>query len=286
MSALTKIAVVLLVVTSLLLSAGVVVFVNKVEDFRRSDEARSAELSKEKSLHNDTKAILAAAQDSATAVDSQLKGQIAQLGSTISERQKEIAGLQQQIATLTGQLTTEKANMAVATQTQAGLQQQLAGMQTQVAELRGIRDKLVEERHKLNVDLTDALSKLEATERARQRAAENAGRAGAELNDLQRKLEGAGIALNAIPKRIAEGTPSLEGVVNSVFVAGGKPWASISIGSKDNVTKDMKFNVVSDNEFLGYLIIQSTEPNEAIGVLDGPKVEKVRTGNQVKTQLQ
>ena len=96
----------------------------------------------------------------------------------------------------------------------------------------------------------------------------------------------AGIPLNAIPSRIAAGTPNLQGVVNSVFVAGGKPWASISIGSKDNVTKDMKFNVVSDDEFLGYLTIQSTEPNEAIGVLEGPKVDKVRTGNQVKTQLQ
>ena len=40
MSALTKIAIVLLVIASLLLSAGVVVFVNKVEDFRA--EAKTA----------------------------------------------------------------------------------------------------------------------------------------------------------------------------------------------------------------------------------------------------
>ena len=70
------------------------------------------------------------------------------------------------------------------------------------------------------------------------------------------------------------------------FNAGGKPWAYISLGSKDNVKKDMRFNVVNNNEFLGYLIIQSTEPNNAAGVLEGPGVNKIKSGDQVKTQLQ
>ena len=71
-----------------------------------------------------------------------------------------------------------------------------------------------------------------------------------------------------------------------MFNAGNKPWASITIGSKDMVEKGMKFNVVNGSEFLGYLTIQTAEPTEAAGVLEGPKVEKVKSGDLVKTQLQ
>ena len=71
---------------------------------------------------------------------------------------------------------------------------------------------------------------------------------------------------------------------------GGDPW-TIGVGHTSaagapNVVKGMKFHVVNNSEFLGYLIIQSTEPNEATGVLDGPGVERVHTGDPVKTQLQ
>jgi hypothetical protein len=103
------------------------------------------------------------------------------------------------------------------------------------------------------------------------------------MGELEAKMAAAGFRPDTLPKRLNEGTPVLEGVVSSVFPAGGKPWASISLGAKDNVVKGMKFNVVNNNEFLGYL---TTEPNEATGVLDGPAVEKVHTGDQVKTQLQ
>ena len=48
----------------------------------------------------------------------------------------------------------------------------------------------------------------------------------------------------------------------------------------------MRFNVVNNNEFLGYLTVQTTEPDEAAGVLEGPGVTKVKQGDQVKTQLQ
>ena len=44
--------------------------------------------------------------------------------------------------------------------------------------------------------------------------------------------------------------------------------------------------VLWNTKDLGYLTIQTTEPNEATGVLDGPAVDKVHTGDQVKTQLQ
>ena len=104
---------------------------------------------------------------------------------------------------------------------------------------------------------------------------------------LRKRIADAGFANpDSLPTRTTAGTQPLEGVVHNVFLAGNKPWASISIGSKDNVTRGMRFNVHNNDQFLGYLTIQSTEPTEAAGVLEGPGVDKVKTGDQVKTQLQ
>jgi seryl-tRNA synthetase len=172
------------------------------------------------------------------------------------------------------------------TKVQEGLQGQLAAAQAQVTDLRKIRDQLVDERHSLNVQLTDALSKVDALGRAYKNAEERLQGKTAELDDVTNKVKAAGMNIGNLPKRGNEGTPQLEAVVSSVFNAGGKPWASVTIGSKDMVEKGMKFNVVNNQEFLGYLTIQTTEPTEAAGVLEGPKVEKVKTGDVVKTQLQ
>ena len=53
------------------------------------------------------------------------------------------------------------------TKVQEGFQGQLAGAQTQITALRADRDKLENERNSVNVQLTDALSKVDALEKAR-----------------------------------------------------------------------------------------------------------------------
>lgn len=285
MSALTKIAVILLVIASLLLSAGVVVFVNKVEDFRTTSVNAEEALKREQRGHGDMRNQYALATQS-------LLDQAKDFNTRMEAVKKESSDKDVQIGTLKGQIATldqDKKNVEVAmtnlTKVQEGLQGQLVAAQQQVTDLRQIRDKLVEERHGLNVQLTDAVSKVEALNRAYKNAEERLQGARASLEDLERKVVAAGLTVNTLPNRI-NAAPQLEGVVSGVFTAGGKPWASVSLGSKDMVEKGMKFNVVNNQEFLGYLVIQTTEPNEAAGVLEGPKVQKVRQGDLVKTQLQ
>jgi len=169
---------------------------------------------------------------------------------------------------------------------QEGLQGQLGAATQQVTELRKIRDQLVEERHTLNVQLTDAVAKIDALDRQRKNAEERATTAQIENDQFKATLASKGISPDTARRGLARGNEPLEGVVSGVFNAGGKPWASISLGSKDNVEKGMRFNVVNNNEFLGYLTVQTTEPTEAAGVLEGPGVTKVKQGDQVKTQLQ
>jgi predicted nucleic acid-binding Zn-ribbon protein len=286
LSALTKIAVVLLVVASLLLSAGVVVFVNKVEHYKMSAEGSETQNQRLTATNRDLTAQLGSANTQLLAMSKDLNSHLDTLKQEVATKDNEVAGLKTTIAKIETDKKGVETALASMTKVQEGQQTQLAGALAQITELRAVHDKLVDERHGLNVQLTDALSKIDALNRAYKNAEERAAGLHASLDALQIKVKNAGFTESTLPNRGFAGTPVLEGVVSSVFNAGNKPWASITIGAKDNVEKGMKFNVVNNSEFLGYLTIQSTEANEATGVLEGPKVEKVHTGDQVKTQLQ
>jgi len=286
LSALTKIAVVLLVVASLLLSAGVVVFVNKVEHFKNTADEATAMYNKEVLVRKDATQQVAAL-NAALLSQTELANKAAEtLKGEVATKEAAIVDLKNQLAKLETDKKVIEVALADMTRTQQGIQGLLAAAQAQVTELRASLDKTVNERDHVNVALTDALAKVDALERARRNLEEQKAGLRASLEDLEARMKKAGFTRETLPARVAEGTPVLEGVVKDVFSAGSKPWASITLGSKDNVTKGMKFNVINNNEFLGYLTIQTTEPNEATGVLDGPAVEKVHTGDQVKTQLQ
>jgi hypothetical protein len=86
------------------------------------------------------------------------------------------------------------------------------------------------------------------------------------------------------PEAITAAAGPINGVVRSVDIIGGKKYATISVGSADNVTKGMKFSVISKDDFLGFLTVESVEPNAAIGQVEG-KVDKIQAGVSVKTQL-
>jgi len=53
------------------------------------------------------------------------------------------------------------------------------------------------------------------------------------------------------------------------------------------VSKGMVFNVIDreQGDFLGYLEVDSVEPEEAVGRLTGPRVADIRPGSEVRTQL-
>jgi len=287
LSALTKVAVALLVVASLLLSAGVVVFVNKADEFGKSMQVKTDMLTKEQAAAADTRAQLDAAHAELQTAAAAANARVAQLQGELTSAQAAAQAAKSELATR----DQEKKNVEVAMQNmvkvQEGLQGQLGAASQQVSELRKIRDQLVEERHTLNVQLTDAMAKVDALDRQRKNAEERAASARAEADDIMSKAQNAGIALGPnTPNRTNRGAQPLEGVVKQVFNAGGKPWASISLGAKDNVEKGMRFNVVNNNEFLGYLTVQTADTSEAAGVLEGPGVNKVKQGDEVKTQLQ
>jgi hypothetical protein len=285
LSALTKISVVLLVLASLLLSAATIAFVNKTEEFQTTIKTATETADREKSAHNSTKQLVAAREQEIVTQAALANQRDSQMNTTIQRLNADILGLNGQITKADQEKKAAEANAQTIAGALKASQDQNTNYQSQVADLRKFRDQLVEERHSLNTQLTDALSKVAALETARKGAEEKAAGLQGKYDDLVARVQGAGMNIAALPQRQAGG-PALEGVVTSTFPAGGKPWASISIGTKDNVAKGMKFNVHNSQEFLGYLTIQNAEPTEAVGVLEGPGIDKIKAGDQVKTQLQ
>jgi hypothetical protein len=275
----------LLVIASLLLSAGTIVFVNKVEEFQTTVTAAQADRNREMTAHNTTKQLLTAAQQDVLTTSQAANARESALR---KERDDLNAKMLEMSATLTKADQDKKAAEVNAQTIAAALkasQDQNTAYQQQVADLRQYRDKLVEERFALNTQLTDAIAKVNALETARKGAEEKAAGLQGQYDQLVARVESAGMKVASLPQRQVGGPP-LEGVVTNVFQAGGRPWAAISLGGKDNVTKGMRFNIHNNQEWLGYLTVQSVEPNEAVGVLEGRAPEKVRPQDQVKTQLQ
>ena len=285
MSALTKIAVVLLVIASLLLSAGTIVFVNKAEEFQANAKSHKDETERERS-----NARIASA--AANAREQELIGQAQAANARESALSKQVGDQASQILQLSSQVTkadqekkAAEVNAQVIAAALKASQDQNTAYQSQVGDLRKFRDDLVTERHALNTQLTDALSKVAALETARKGAEEKAVGFEGKFNELLAKVQAKGLRLEDFQHVVPAGPP-LEGVITQRFSAGGKPWAQISLGARDNVTKGMRFNVHNNQEFLGYLTIQSVEPTEAVGVLEGKAPEKVKVQDQVRTQLQ
>ena len=285
MSVLTKLFIVLLVVTSLLLSAATVVFVNRVEDFKKtSTDAKSAlalantaaeaARSSEREYRTQIRAVEADAEKKVDA----LKSEIAANAKVVLEKEASIAQLtkdaQVQLATTKGQSDAVRST-----------QEENKGLQSAITDSRTKNDSLLKENGELNKRVTELDRKNEQLARANAYAQERLVELIAENAKLITIIRANGGMQNN-PAVTAAAAGPINGVVRSVDVIGGKKYATISVGSSDNVAKGMKFNVINTRtgDFLGYLTVDSVQPNEAIGQLEG-KVDQIQAGVEVKTQL-
>jgi hypothetical protein len=77
-------------------------------------------------------------------------------------------------------------------------------------------------------------------------------------------------------------------VVRNTFKVGEVEYATVGLGSADGVSKGTKFNVVdpTGKQFLGYLTIDTVQPNESSGHLTGPNVPAIQRGSPVMTSWQ
>lgn len=289
MSPLTKLFVVLNVVLSLLLTAGTVVFVNQVEDFKHTNDVQKAQVNKLQAANSELETQVAAAQTREQSTVSELNTQVEAAKQRVNEIQGGALQKDADLAQLKTQLAIQSADVTRMGEALKASEDTKAHLLQQVGDLRGSNDKLVAQNASLNQTVTDLTNKYEVVQRDLKFVSEQLTEAKTTADKQGAMLRDAGINQQQLASYTAPatGAPAISGVVRAVRPIAGIPYATISVGSADQVAKGMQFKVVGgDNgQFLGVLTVDSVELNEATGRLQGPKVGDIKAGSQVKTQL-
>lgn len=287
MSALTKVFIVLLVVLSMLLTAGLVVFVNRTENWKLASadtQARLVTAQREKAELNDQLLVVKADdQHQITA----LRAQLTNTQNDLTAAQGTIADKSSQIAQLTSDGLVKDGQVSNATEAMKTAQSQNGVQQATIGKMRDDQANLQKQNSDLNLAVSKLNNQLEVTERQRRNLAEENVQLAADLKSARDLIHTANLDRGQ-PAQIVNPTStiSLTGVIRDKKVIAGVPYATISLGSADAVSKAMQFKVIDTNRnlFLGYLTVDTVEPHEATGRLSGPHPDAVQPGAEVRTQ--
>ncbi|MGA3065723.1 MAG: hypothetical protein ABSF29_02630 [Tepidisphaeraceae bacterium] len=293
MSPLTKVFVVLLVVTSMLSTAGFVVF---VQNIRPLQPQLDAERSAEESARQQAGLALAAKEQAEAQRDQEIANHqadrtkdaavLAMSEKNLNDAQVQIAQLQAEKTNLQATVNTLNSNLALTASTADKLNQQ-------VADLRTRNDALTKQSEDDTKQLSDLTSQTETQGATLEQTQEKLQ---AEL-ERDQKLSGWVRDHSGSPDDIVAGgstavgaaAPAIDGRILEKSTINGVPYVTISVGSADGVERGMQFYVVDpvSAQFLGIVTIDTVDSNNSIGKLDGDadKIAQVRAGNDVKTQL-
>lgn len=306
MSALTKVFVVLHVILSVMLVAGMVTFVNKVENHREArikaeDQGKVAVAQRDSALAD---AQLARAERDTAVATANNRAQANE--QAFNAQLEQVARLQGEVQS--GKLDVQKAQIQVQTalgQAKAA-QEALATAETALQQVRKESDDLQRKYSEAMVAISDTTQKLDATGNRYRKIQEDLTAAQATIEDLRKRGAG-GLSFEqpgGAPGRPAPAAPgaaaptpgagpvaanqNLKGVVRSKRTIQGVEYATISLGSADNVQRGMQFRVIDRqaNKFLGFMTVASVDYNEATGPLQGPAVNQIKAGSEVITNWQ
>jgi len=288
-SFLTKLFVVLLVVLSLLFTAATVVFVNRVGDFKTVAQQTENTLRAEKLRAEQLEREATVAKQAAVDQMNQLTTTNSQLNQQLTAAQADGAKKDAGVADLRNQLALQTLALTQSTEAAKASETQRTTLLAQLTDLRKSADELLRRNVDLNQTLAETQNRLDVTTREWRNVQEQLAEAQQQAGKLTAALKDAGVrpeqAVAAAGTRA--GAPAINGVINAVRSIAGIQYATISVGSADQVAKGMRFSVIDrqSGSFLGYLTVDSVEPNEATGRLQGPRIGEVKRGNEVRTQL-
>lgn len=287
MSALTKTFVILHVVMSMLLSAGIIVFVNRVENFSTANKTLDTQRKVAESRANESVAELAAVRSNMQGVQQASLSQISRIQADLTARDKEILDLRTQVAEAQQQLASDKAALASANEALKVAQNNQGTLQGQLADIRTTHDKLMQQYTEANLSINDLTNRLSQTERQRRDLAEQV----ATLNDrlenagANQARAGAGEAGQAGARMAPR--QNVNGVIRDRRPIAGIPHATISLGTEDAINKGDRLIVVDrrTGDFLGYVDITSTDVQESVGRLSGPRIKDIKPDDEVRARL-
>jgi uncharacterized coiled-coil protein SlyX len=287
LTTLTKIFIVFLVVLSLLLSAGVVVFVNRTDDFKTTMAAQASSISTLKSEVQSTQREVGRQSADAAAARKERDN-------VIADEQQKIAAVTAEKSALTSQVAELKSVQSADQVTAANLTSALTASETARKSLadvleasRTTNNQLSKDNSEMNLRVADLTNRLEVATRQVTNLNESVAEYKAELDKAQRQVLSLGGSPNVEPPT-KFGAPPIDGVIVSTQPQGGIPYATIRVGSQDQVKRGMKFSIVDreKGKFLGELTVEQVDEKEATGRLEGPGLSDIQAGKtEVKTQL-
>lgn len=287
MSALTKTFVILHVVMSMLLSAGIIVFVNRVDNFSTANKTLDTQRKVAESRANEAVAELAAVRSNMQGVQQAAQSQIARIQADLTARDKEILDLRTQVAEAQQQLASDKAALASTSEALKVAQNNQGTLQGQLADIRTTHDKLMQQYTEANLSINDLTNRLSQTERQRKDLAEQLADAKSQLeNSGGRQARGGAGEAGQAGARIAP-RQDVNGVIRDRRPIAGIPHATISLGTEDAINKGDRLIVVDrrTGDFLGYVDITSTDVQESVGRLSGPRINDIKPDDEVRARL-
>lgn len=290
MSTLTKILIVLLTLSSILLCGIVVTYVANADNYRQKyNDLRADKDSLSKKVESLTEQVNEKIEqknqleDKLNSEIASLKGEVSELQTSLDNAEREKAVLLQKVNNWTSitkdfYQTTDK-------------QGQL--LKNTLDELNKVQAEQIRQRKELNettAALVEKMAIIETLESENKRILE-------EKTELQNRLDE---FLQPVGKVAAEAVPvtpreevarpattetrdiALQGLVTAVDLKNSM--ASISIGTADGVKEGMKFHVTRGDEFLCDILIIDVDTEEAIGVLELVQ-QQPKVGDTVSTNL-
>ena len=168
MSVLTKLFVVLLVVTSLLLSASVVVFVNRVEDHKALADASKHQMTAAKLQASELTTSNTNNQLALQNLQNEITKQVGELSRTVVDRDAEIQKRDGELAQLKKDSQVKEATLKGTADALRAAQEMATGLQTANSDIRMKNDDLLKGSGEINTQITVLDNKLRQTEKARE----------------------------------------------------------------------------------------------------------------------
>jgi hypothetical protein len=286
LSVLTKVFIVFHVVLSLMLAAGLIVFVNRTENFKTTLAADKAKISSQASQLAAVTADDRAQEGYAAAARVARDAAIADGQKTAAALEAEVGDAKVNVAEAQSAAKTLQVSIDNLTAVANASEGQRKALSDLLETIRTDNNTLNKKNGDLNLAVSDLTNKLEVATRLVTNYQETIAELKAAKEADEKILADKGIPLNSSPG-LAAGAPAINGVIRSSRMINGIPYATISVGADAQVMKGMKFSVIDSakGEFLGDLTIEQVDEREATGKLEGPHVADVQPGLEVKTQL-
>ncbi len=294
MSTLTKVLIVLLTCFSLVLCGIVVTYVAHAENQRQKAEGLQSRIKSANDGRSAAEADLAAAKEAAQKKEAELNAEIGNLKNEIVALSGKVEQLQQQKAQAEQDKAEQIAKAAVDAKLAESTTQLHIADQARIKELEADQTDRKKELDELNVALLEKITLLAQLEEKNRQLAE----ANLDLsNRLNQGLQGLGLRAAAPKVATAEtgivipasSQPvrdiALKGKVSAIDLQ--RNVAAISIGGASGVRTNMTFHVTRGEQFICDIVIQSVDPDKAVGqltMLDRNRAEP-QIGDAVSTNL-